>query len=431
MRYRSTRGQAPLVSADKALRAGVAPDGGLYLPETLPQFEPGDFAGDASLGALANRLLAPFFAGSPLAQPLEVICASAFDFPLPLVTPDKSEPGLQVLELFHGPTGAFKDFGARFLFRAFDAIASADDPITVLAATSGDTGGAVGCAAEGARHARAVILFPRGRISAFQERQLCCWREPVTALRVTGDFDACQRLVKAAFADRALSARHGLTSANSISIGRLLPQMAYWARASLDVFKATGIKPGLIVPTGNLGNAFAALLARACGLPIGPVVLATNANGTLADWHASGEYTARQSIATLANAMDVGAPSNFERLSGFGDELIEDVVRVEDEAIRARIAASHQQSGYIACPHTATALEAFARMTPETQAERPWIAAATAHPYKFADVVEPLIGLRLTPPPALAEVLERPVHVSDIAATLEALAAQLGAPAEN
>ena len=429
MRYRSTRGGAPLVSADKALRAGVAPDGGLYLPEALPHFAPGDFADDASLGALAHRLLTPFFAGSPLAGPLEAICTSAFDFPLPLVTPDERDPALQVLELFHGPTGAFKDFGARFLFRAFDAIASADDPITVLAATSGDTGGAVGCAAEGARHARAVILFPEGRISAFQERQLCCWREPVTALRVSGDFDACQRLVKTAFADTGLSARHGLTSANSISIGRLLPQMAYWASASLDVFNRTGHKPGLIVPTGNLGNGFAAVLARACGLPIGPVVLATNANATLSDWHQSGAYSARQSIATLANAMDVGAPSNFERLSDLGGRLVEDVVLVDDDAIRARIAASHEGSGYIACPHTATALEAFARMTPEKQAGRPWIAAATAHPYKFADVVEPLIGEAVPPPPALAEVLQRPVHVNDIDATIEALAAQLDAPA--
>ena len=427
MRYRSTRGEAPLVTADQALRAGVAPDGGLYLPETLPQFEPGDFAGDDNLGALANRLLTPFFAGSPLAENLPEICASAFDFPLPLVTPDPGEPGLQVLELFHGPTGAFKDFGARFLFRAFDAIARADDPITVLAATSGDTGGAVGCAAEGARHARAVILFPKGRISAFQERQLCCWRAPVTALRVAGDFDACQRLVKIAFADVGLSARHGLTSANSISIGRLLPQMAYWARASLDVFNATGIKPGLIIPTGNLGNGFAAILARACGLPIGPIVLATNANATLFDWHRSGEYAARQSIATLANAMDVGAPSNFERLASFGEHLVEDVVRVEDAAIRSRIAATHASCGYTACPHTATALEAFARLSPDQRRERPWIAAATAHPYKFSDVVEPLIGQALTPPPGLADVLGRPVQVTDIEATMQALTAQLAA----
>ncbi|WP_417496265.1 threonine synthase [Maricaulis sp.] len=427
MKYRSTRGQAPLVSADQALRAGVAPDGGLYLPETLPHFGAEDFAADHDPGALAHRLLAPFFAESPLADSLAGICASAFDFPVPLVTPDPAEPGLQVLELFHGPTGAFKDFGARFLFRAFDAIARADDPITVLAATSGDTGGAVGCAAEGGRHARAVILFPEGRISAFQERQLCCWRAPVTALRVSDDFDACQRLVKAAFADPVLSTRHGLSSANSISIGRLLPQMTYWARASLEVFNRTGTRPGLIVPTGNLGNGFAALLARACGLPIGPVVLATNANATLSDWHASGQYTARQSIATLANAMDVGAPSNFERLSGFGVDLVEDVVRVDDAAIRQRIRSTHAGSGYIACPHTATALEAYARLTPEQRAGRVWIAAATAHPYKFADAVEPLIGQTLAPPPSLADVLQRPIEVTDIAASLGELAAQLDA----
>lgn len=425
MKYRSTRGQAPLVTADQALRAGVAPDGGLYLPEALPHFESGDFTGDDDLGTLAHRLLTPFFADSLLAEGLAGICASAFDFPVPLVTPDPDQPGLQVLELFHGPTGAFKDFGARFLFRAFDAIARADDPITVLAATSGDTGGAVGCAAEGARHARAVILFPKGRISAFQERQLCCWREPVTALRVAGDFDACQRLVKAAFADPRLSARHGLTSANSISIGRLLPQMAYWAQASLDVFNRTGIKPGLIVPTGNLGNGFAAMLARACGLPIGPIVLATNANATLSDWHTSGQYTARQSIATLANAMDVGAPSNFERLSGFGEQLVEDVVRVDDAAIRERIIGSWQRSGYVACPHTATALDAHARMDQSRREVRPWIVAATAHPYKFADVVEPLIGQTLFAPPNLAEVLERPVRVTDVAASLDALMVQL------
>ncbi|WP_339745894.1 threonine synthase [uncultured Maricaulis sp.] len=425
--YRSTRDEAPLVTADQALRAGVAPDGGLYLPEALPHFEPGDFASDPDLGTLAHRLLTPFFAGSPLSDGLAGICASAFDFSVPLVTPDPDQPALQVLELFHGPTGAFKDFGARFLFRAFDVIARADDPITVLAATSGDTGGAVGCAAEGARHARAVILFPKGRISAFQERQLCCWREPVTALRVNADFDACQRLVKTAFSDTGLSARHGLTSANSISIGRLLPQMAYWAQASLEVFNRTGTKPGLIIPTGNLGNGFAAMLARACGLPIGPIVLATNANATLSDWYASGQYTARQSIATLANAMDVGAPSNFERLVGFGEHLVEDVVRVDDAAIRARIAQTWQHSGYIACPHTATALEAHARMGQRQRENRPWIAAATAHPYKFADVVEPLTGQTLFAPRNLAQVLERPVHVTDIAPSLEALTAQLDA----
>ena len=285
MLYQSTRGQAPKVTADAALKAGAAPDGGLYLPEALPGLDLAALEATTGLGDLGGIMLAPFFADSPLDGQAPAICADAFNFPAPLVQPDPDQHDLQVLELFHGPTGAFKDFGARFLFRCFSALGQgAETPITVLVATSGDTGGAVGCAAEGLPGTRAVILFPKGRISAFQEHQLCCWEPPVEALRVEGDFDTCQALVKAAFADKALSAEHALTSANSISIGRLLPQMVYWARAALDVYAQTGKKPGLVIPTGNLGNALAALMARELGLPIGPVVLATNANATLAEF---------------------------------------------------------------------------------------------------------------------------------------------------
>lgn len=426
MRYVSTRGESPTVPAHAALRAGVAPDGGLYLPEIAPDLR-GLEAGWAH-GELGARLLSPFFANTPLEDALPRICADAFDFPVPLVAPDAARPGRQVLELFHGPTGAFKDFGARFLFRCFDSLAKADDPITVLAATSGDTGGAVGCAAEGAAHARAVILFPKDRISAFQERQLCCWEEPVQALRVEADFDACQALVKQAFADRDLSARHGLTSANSINIGRFLPQMTYWAKAALDTHAATGKAPGLIIPTGNLGNAFAAVLARAGGLPIGPIILATNANETLTDWFASGRYSPRNSIATLANAMDVGAPSNFERLASFDEHAIHGVIKVDDNAIRARIRSEFAASGYVACPHTATGLEAYERLSDTDKSSQPWIIGATAHAYKFADVVEPLIGEAITPPPALAAVLRRPTNLTDITPRLADLAAELAAP---
>ena len=427
MLYTSTRGNAPAIAADAALRAGAAPDGGLYLPETLPRFSPGDFSDTRDLGDLGARLLTPFFAGSRLDGAIGAICRDAFDIETPQIVLDQGEAGrLNVLELFHGPTGAFKDFGARFLFRAFSALGQDEDgPVTVLVATSGDTGGAVGCAAEGLAGTRAVILYPKGRISAFQEHQLCCWKPPVDAARVAGDFDTCQALVKSAFADPALSARHRLTSANSISIGRFLPQMVYWARAALDIQAQTGTAPGLIVPTGNLGNAFAAVMARACGLPIGPIVLATNANGTLADWYASGRYRARPSIATLANAMDVGAPSNFERLDHFGDDLIEAVFRVEDADIRARMRTVHETTGYVACPHTATAIEAFNRLPDASRKARTWIAGATAHPGKFADIVEPEIGMPVALPPALAAVLERPVRVCDIDGTLDALEAIL------
>ena len=431
MRYLSTRGEAPPVLADAALRAGVAPDGGLYMPEALPRFSPADFSDTPDLPGLAARLLAPFFAGTPIQGAMADICADAFNFPCPRVRPDRAETAPDILELFHGPTGAFKDFGARFLFRAFSALGqSSDRATTVLVATSGDTGGAVGCAAEGVAGTRAVILFPAGRISAFQEHQLCCWDSPVDAARIEGDFDACQALVKAAFADPDLSRRHNLTSANSISIGRFLPQMTYWARAALDVHAQTGEAPGLIIPTGNLGNAFAAVLARACGLPIGPIVLATNANTTLADWFRSGRYQGRPSIATLANAMDVGAPSNFERLAALAGGQIEAVISVDDAHIRARMKTCFNESAYIACPHTATALEAFHQLDPALRQARRWIVGATAHPGKFADTVQAAIKHPVALPPALEAVLDRPVQCHDIAPDKRALANLLARIAE-
>lgn len=430
MMYRSTRGQAPLVDAGAALRAGVAPDGGLYMPQELPRFTAGDFSDTPDLPGLAARLLAPFFADSAIETALPSICADAFDFPCPRVplarTDNNASPGPDILELFHGPTGAFKDFGARFLFRAFAALGqSTDRPVTVLVATSGDTGGAVGCAAEGVAGTRAVILFPAGRISPFQEHQLCCWEPPAEAVRVSGDFDACQALVKAAFADPDLARRHNLTSANSISIGRFLPQMTYWARAALDVTAETGTPPGLIIPTGNLGNAIAAVLARACGVPIGPIVLATNANATLSDWHATGQYEGRPSIATLANAMDVGTPSNFERLADLPPGQIEAVIRVDDDAIKARLRATFDLSAYIACPHTATALEAFHTLDTDQRQARRWIIGATAHPSKFADTVEPVIGQTVALPPALEAVLGREARCREMGVALPELAGVL------
>lgn len=426
MRYRSTRGEAASLAADEALLAGAAPDGGLYMPEKLPQFRIEDFAGAASLGEIAEILLAPFFEDSALAGELPAICQGAFDFDCPRVQPDRRERNLHVLELFHGPTGAFKDFGARFLFRCFGALhRSSEDPVTVLVATSGDTGGAVGCAAEEVPGTRAVILYPKGRISAFQEHQLTCWKPPVEALRVDADFDRCQAMVKQAFADAELRQRHRLTSANSISIGRLLPQMVYWARAALELAAAGERRPGLIVPTGNLGNGFAAILARACGLPIGPVILATNANSTLTDWHTTGVYQPSPAIATIANAMDIGSPSNFERLSALPGEQVAGVISASDRQIRRRIEEVHAACGYVICPHTATAFEAYHDLGRGSRRQRPWIIGATAHPAKFADVVEPLIGKAVPLPASLAAVLDRPVRVSDIAGDADALAGAL------
>lgn len=426
MKFVSTRGSSMADSIGEVLLRGAAPDGGLYMPEAIPvsgwqQLEP-----NASLADFGPQFLQPFFAGDELEHQLAGICAEAFDFAAPLATPDPERPTLQVLELFNGPTGAFKDFGARFLMACFDRLGADSQPLTVLAATSGDTGGAVGCAAEGRASVDAVILFPEGRVSEFQERQLTCWKQPVRALEVTGDFDECQRLVKAAFADSKLTAEHRLTSANSINLGRLLPQVTYVAQAALKVFSQTGEQPGFVIPTGNLGHGFAVLLARAMGIPIGPVILATNANRTLSDWAASGRYEPRLSIATLANAMDVGAPSNFERLITLPEEQRDvHVELVDDEAISGRIRADYDRCGYIWCPHSATAAEAYARLPESQRGARPWILAATAHPYKFRDIVEPLIGRAVVPPPALEAILDRPTNKKTIEASLEALAEAL------
>lgn len=426
MRFVSTAGQAPPASLTQTMRNGAAPDGGLYMPAQLPTVNAEELDPAAPLAEFAESLLQPFFAGDPLERELPAICAQALDFPAPLATPDPAKPSLRALELFHGPTGAFKDFGARFLMACFDRIATADDPLTVLAATSGDTGGAVGCAAGGRSAVRAIILFPKGRVSAFQERQLTCWGDGVLAIEVDGDFDDCQRLVKAAFADRSLSAEHRLTSANSINFGRLMPQLAYAAHAALRLFDETGEKPGFVIPSGNLGHGFAVLLARAIGLPVGPVVLATNANRTLRDWHATRRYEPRPSVETVANAMDVGNPSNFERVAALSPQAREvQVELVTDEEIKARIAAEYRASGYVWCPHSATAVEAWSRLPQPLRCGRPWIAAATAHPYKFAETVEPLIGRKVEPSPALAAILHRPARKIRIGANVGALAETL------
>jgi threonine synthase len=426
--YVSTRGSAPATTISGAIRDGVAPDGGLYLPVDVPSIDVAALAGRDSLVEFAEPFLAPFFVGDPLGAALGAICREAFDFPVPVVTPDPARPELSVLELFHGPTGAFKDFGARFLMACFDRLGDPARPLTVLAATSGDTGGAVGCAAEGRKAVQAVILYPRGRVSPFQELQLTCWERPVHAIEVEGDFDDCQRLVKAAFADRDLSSALRLTSANSINIGRLLPQAAYIAFAASKKFALSGTKPGFLIPTGNLGHAFAAVYARYAGAPIGPITAVTNANRTLLQWHQTGNYQPGPAIATIANAMDVGAPSNFERLIHLPEAARDiDVAQVDDATIRARIKSEYDRSGYIWDPHSATAAEAFARMDDKEQKARPWIAAATAHPYKFAEIVEPVIGTRVEPPPALAAILGRKAHKVTIPAQDRALAETLTA----
>ena len=425
MRYHSTRGPAHSATLSEAIGRGLAPDGGLYVPESFPTFGDADFAGAGSLPEVAERLLAPYFMGDALAPALDDICREAFDFPVPL---KPLRGSTAVLELFHGPTAAFKDVGARFLAGCLSRIAADDArPLTLLVATSGDTGGAVAAAFHGRPGVEVAVLFPAGMVSPRQEKQLTSWGGNVRAFAVRGDFDACQRLVKGAMADPGLRARRRLSSANSINVGRLLPQMAYYAWASLEYRARHGAEPGFVVPSGNLGNAAAALWARRCGLPVREVVLATNANPAVTAFFGGTPWTPHPTLATLATAMDVGSASNMERLLHlFGGEpgtrAALRAFRVDDDEICHVIRDGPALWGEVWDPHTAVAVAARERLeTPH------WIVVSTAHPAKFEGVVEPLIGRPVPVPPDLARLLDRPGHAEEIEAKLEAFRVALRA----
>lgn len=431
LRYVSTRGAAAPVSLSAAIAAGLAPDGGLFVPERLPRLAPETFAHGGSLADTAATLLSPFFAGDALAPDLPAICTEALTFPTPMralaVDPDSS-----VLELFHGPTAAFKDVGARFLAACLRRLPRADArPLTILVATSGDTGAAVGAAFHRQPGVDVWILYPDGRVSPRQAHQLGSFDGNVRSFRVAGRFDDCQRMVKAALANADLHHARPLSSANSISLGRLLPQMSYYAHAALAAWRARGAPANFIVPTGNLGNALAALWVREMGLPVGNVYLACNANATLPEFFAGSAYRPRPAVATLANAMDVGAPSNFERLRWtYPDDArlrqATRAFRVDDDAIRATIVRHAQAYGEVFCPHTATALSVLETLRTEGNRQA-WTVVASAHPAKFADVIEPLVHRRIPVPPALAAMLERPARAEPLAASNDALEAELRA----
>ncbi len=431
MKFASSRNGAPLVTLSEAIRQGLAPDGGLYVPTHLPRVDRGAFAGLTRLPEIARGVLDGFFAGDRLQPFLGQIADAALDFPAPTTAVPQCPDPLFVLELFHGPTAAFKDFGARFLAETLQRLQTASQPpLTILVATSGDTGGAVAAAFHLRPWVRIVILYPKGLVSARQEQQLTCWGDNVISLRIGGAFDDCQRLVKEAFVDFALSRKHRFSSANSINIGRLLPQMVYYAASSLEIERRTGAKACYIIPAGNLGNALAAVWARALGFPIARLILAHNANRTVPDFFETGEWHPRPSIPTLASAMDVGDPSNMERIralyptvAALREQLSAD--SVDDATIRRRISEDFMQYGREWCPHTATAAEVHRRLSERERRDHPWVLVATAHPAKFNDVVEPIIGKAVEVPPALGRLLRLPQHFLDLPPTLQAVAAAL------
>jgi threonine synthase len=430
VKYFSTRGAGP-VSLDEALRKGIASDGGLFLPEQLPTFNVSDFDAADSIPEIAAVLLSPFFDGSALAGEIGKILDETFSFPLPTTQLPVDGQDVSLLELYHGPTAAFKDVGAGFLAACLSRLeGNVESPLTILVATSGDTGGAVAAAFDERRGMRVVVLFPDGRVSARQEHQLCCWSENVLALKVRGSFDDCQTMVKAAMADPELSAAHRFSSANSINIGRLLPQSTYYADASLRHYRRTGNKPGFVIPTGNLGNAFACIMAREMGLPIGPIILVTNANRTIPDYFESLKWLPRASLQTLASAMDVGDPSNMERLRkllGEADVLRDQlgIASVNDAQIKDAIRQDFKEFGFATCPHTATATYAWRHLDTSVADQHDWILVATAHPAKFETIVEPLINETVPLPPELEAILSRPAHAVSIESDLGSLAAAL------
>src|SRR3954463_4022091 len=448
MQFVTTRGGSPPVPFTTALFAGLAPDGGLYVPESIERWPDEELARlpRRTLTEIALRALRPFTRGDLDPATLEAVVAEALNFPIPLV---EVQPGVFSLELFHGPTFAFKDVGARVMARLMAARDRGDDPLTVLAATSGDTGSAVAHAFHGVPNTRVVILYPDGRVSPTQEAQLTIFngeRSNVRAYAVSGSFDDCHKLTRDAYADPDLRRSMRLTSANSVNVGRLLPQSIYYfhALAQLEARRGPIADVTFCTPSGNFGNLTAGLMAKRAGLSISRFIAATNANDVVPTYLETGRFEPRPSLATLSNAMDVGHPSNFERMlwlySGDPDAMRADVrgVRFTDDDVRRTIERVHAERGYLLDPHSAIAYMGLVgregwkgqdgrdgRDGQEGRGRRDGrdgntgVFLSTAHPAKFAEIVEPIIGRPLEKPPALAAALDRPQHIIRIRASLD------------
>ena len=391
----STRSPEISVSLEEAVMRALAPDGGLYMPDTIPVLPDSFWESwrELSFPDLATEIADCLFQGAVEEKILSVMCREAFDFPVPVVEP---APGMRVLELFHGPTLAFKDFGARLMSRLMGHFAKQrGKELVILAATSGDTGGAVASAFHHVPGTHVIILYPSGRVSPLQEKQLTTLGGNVTAVEVAGSFDDCQHMVKEAFLDKELSERRGLTSANSINIARLVPQMFYYFEAARSL--PEGAEPVFVVPSGNFGNLTAGLFARAMGLPVKAFVAATNINDTVPLFLSGSAYSPKPSVATLSNAMDVGAPSNFERmlaLCGSDGKKLRGLVSgrvVSDSVVLAVMEEVWREFRYQLDPHTAVGWQAATDWLRGHPGDHP-IVLATAHPSKFLETAARAYG---------------------------------------
>ena len=409
MRYYSTNDKATFYSLREAVLKGLPSDNGLFMPEHIPAFDQVELEEmpDWSLADIAFRTAQKFLAGDVPGPMIESIAREAIHFDAPLV---QLEEDLHVLELFHGPTLAFKDFGARFMARLMGWLVRGDDQkLTILVATSGDTGGAVASGFLDVEGIEVIILYPSGKVSPLQEKQLTTLGQNITALEVEGTFDDCQALVKTAFLDPGLSAKLRLSSANSINISRLIPQTFYYLYAATR--RQLQEKPIVFsVPSGNFGNLCAGLIARRMGAPIAHFIAATNINDVVPEYLESGRFQPRPSISTISNAMDVGNPSNFWRMTELYDQDLDHTRQdisgyaFSDDATREAMKAIFQRHDYILDPHGAVGYLGWQAFTAGHPGQMQGIVVETAHPAKFIEVVEEVLPLRVPLPPQLQVV---------------------------
>lgn len=405
----------------EAAMMGLAPDGGLFVQERIPQADLDEaerLAGE-SYAALAGYLAGLFFGDDLDTEALRRELATLYDYPVPLRRVGR---GRYTLELFHGPTCAFKDFGAGFMGRAVGLLGAAGERLVILTATSGDTGSAVAHGFYNVPGVDVVVLYPEGKISRLQECQMTALGGNIHPLRVAGTFDDCQRLVKELFADESFRRRRRVTSANSINLLRWIPQAFYYFYGYFSWRRETGGDlPTIVVPSGNFGNLAAGMLAQRMGLPVGGFVAASNLNDVVPEFLRTGVYRPRPSVQTPASAMDVGAPSNFERmlwLCGGDPERLRSELegfRCDNAGIRRTIDELYERYGYFSDPHSAVGYAASMAVG------KPGFYLSTAHPAKFGEVIASVTGSRVPLPERLSVLTQRPQHSDPLAVDLAAL----------
>ncbi|MEW6652199.1 MAG: threonine synthase [Bacteroidota bacterium] len=413
MKYYSTNNKNKLFSFEKAVMKGLADDGGLFMPEFIPHLGK-DFFENLEKKSFAEIALevSKHFAGDEIPQKtLQEIVSDAINFPAPIIETDKN---LFVLELFHGPTFAFKDFGARFMAKTMGFFAAKQNShLNILVATSGDTGSAVANGFYNTHGINVYILYPKGKISKIQEQQLTTLDKNITALEIDGTFDDCQRLAKAAFVDAELNKKINLSSANSINIARLLPQSFYYIEAYKQI--PDKLQPIVFsVPSGNLGNITAGLLAKKMGLPIHKFIGATNKNDVFTEFIQTGLFNSRESVLTLSNAMDVGNPSNLARIIDLYSNSIDDIRKdiysatFNDEQTRKAIKEFYKRCNYVIDPHGTVGYLALEKFLKENSEQKFYsVVLETAHPAKFKDVIEEQLFIDVEIPERLALCLTK------------------------